>query len=75
VGFNEMLARIRAGEANGIICESVDRLTRNVIEREMIRDLIKDGSLKEIRTLEGILDESSIKLPIALGLSNEEAKF
>jgi site-specific DNA recombinase len=48
--FNEMLARIEKGEADGIICWKLDRLARNPIDAARIQWLLQEGVIKHIRT-------------------------
>jgi site-specific DNA recombinase len=47
--FNEMLARIEAGEADGIIAWHPDRLARNAYDGGRIIDLIDEGKLHDLR--------------------------
>ena len=48
--FNEMLNRIEAGEANGLLCWDVDRLYRNPIDEGRVRWLLQKGGIASIRT-------------------------
>ncbi len=48
--FNEMLARIEAGDANGILAWDVDRLYRNPVDEGRVRWLLQQGVIKSIRT-------------------------
>ena len=48
--FNEMLDRIEAGEADGILCWDIDRLYRNPIDEGRVRWLLQNGVIKSIRT-------------------------
>jgi site-specific DNA recombinase len=50
--FNQMIARIKKGEARGIICWKLDRLARNMIDGGQIMDLLQRGVIEEIRTYE-----------------------
>src|ERR1051326_6104049 len=47
--FNEMLDRIEAGDADGIIAWHPDRLARNAFDGGRIIDLIDQGLLKDLR--------------------------
>ncbi len=51
-GFIELLNRIRAGEAEGILCYGLHQLTCNVLEMAVLVDMLKGGPLKAIRTLD-----------------------
>jgi len=48
--FNDMLARIEKGEADGIICWKLDRLARNPIDAARVQWLLQEGVIKHIRT-------------------------
>lgn len=48
--FNQMLSMIENGEATGILCWHVNRLTRNPAESGMIQQLFHDGKLLYIQT-------------------------
>ena len=48
--FNEMLDRIEAGEANGILVWDIDRLYRNPIDEGRARWLLQNSVIKSIRT-------------------------
>jgi site-specific DNA recombinase len=48
--LNQMLDRIEAGEANGILCWDIDRLYRNPIDEGRVRWLLQNGIIKSIRT-------------------------
>lgn len=52
--FTSMLARIRDGEAEGIIVAHLDRLTRNERELADLIELFQSKALKEVRTKEKI---------------------
>jgi site-specific DNA recombinase len=47
--FNEMVKRIKNGEANGILCWHPNRLSRNAIDAAVLVDLMDQGKLLEIR--------------------------
>ena len=48
--FNEMLRRIEAEEAKGIICWKIDRLARNPVDGGTIGWLLQRGVIKHIKT-------------------------
>ena len=48
--FNEMVERIKAGEANGIIAWKLDRLTRNPVDTWTIQYMLQDWVLNKIIT-------------------------
>jgi DNA invertase Pin-like site-specific DNA recombinase len=47
--FNEMLRRIRRGEAEGIVAYSPNRLARNATDAGAIMQLLDDGKLKSLK--------------------------
>lgn len=48
--FDEMLTKIRNGEANAILVQHLDRLSRNRLDTGELIKLFQEGKLKEIRT-------------------------
>src|SRR5207253_5627397 len=48
--FNNMLDRIEAGEANGILVWDIDRLYRNPIDEGRVRWVLLRGIIQSIRT-------------------------
>ena len=48
--FDEMLARIEQGEANGLLCWDIDRLYRNPIDEGRVRWFLQKGVIASIRT-------------------------
>ncbi|MES2994659.1 MAG: recombinase family protein [Patescibacteria group bacterium] len=51
--FNDMVTRLRAGEAQGILSWKMDRLARNPIDAGSIQWLLQTGTLTHIKTIEG----------------------
>lgn len=47
--FNQMIARIEAGEAEGIIAWHPDRLARNAVDAGLLIDLIDRGKLRDLK--------------------------
>jgi len=50
--FAEMMRRIEAGEANGILCWNANRLFRNPVDGGKIRWLLQEGIIQSIRTVD-----------------------
>ncbi len=48
--FAEMLDRITAGEADGILCWKINRLTRNPIDSGQLSWMLQQGIIKSIQT-------------------------
>src|SRR5690349_16839472 len=47
--FSEMIRQIKNGEANGILCWRLHRLSRNPEESGVLQQLLQDGVIKCIR--------------------------
>ncbi len=50
--FTEMLERIEAGEADGILCWHINRLSRNPIDSGRLGWMLQKGVIKVIQTME-----------------------
>lgn len=50
--FDEMIQKIENGEADGILCWHLNRLTRNPIDSGKLSWLLQQGVLKSIQTIE-----------------------
>ena len=48
--FNEMLARIERGEAQGIVCWKLDRLARNPVDGGQVSWMLQRGIIQHIQT-------------------------
>src|SRR3989338_2140936 len=48
--FEEMLKRIERGEAQGIVCWKIDRLSRNPVDSGRISWLLQQGTVQKIIT-------------------------
>ncbi len=48
--FEEMLARIKNGEANGIICWNLNRLSRNPVDSGKLQWMLQEGLIQSILT-------------------------
>src|SRR3990167_7144809 len=48
--FNEMMARIQKGEAQGIVCWKLDRLSRNPVDGGQIQWLLQNSVITHIQT-------------------------
>ena len=71
--FNEMIRRLYAGEANGVLCWKLDRLARNFIDGGAIIDLLQSGKMQSIRTHEKFYLPSDNVLMMAMefGMANQ----
>jgi len=50
--FESMVQKIENGEANGILCWKIDRLTRNPVDEGTIKYMLQRKIIKSIRTYE-----------------------
>ncbi|MFH1854946.1 MAG: recombinase family protein [bacterium] len=50
--FNEMIRRIENGEADGILCWHINRLSRNPVDSGKLSWLLQQGIIKSIRTID-----------------------
>lgn len=48
--FNEMLERIQKGDANGLVCWDIDRLSRNPIDSGQLQWMLQKSIIKVIKT-------------------------
>jgi len=71
--FDEMIARVRRGEAEGILCWKLDRLARNPVDSGQVSWLLQEGVLQEIKTPErSYLSEDSVLLmSVEFGMANQ----
>ena len=71
--FDEMIADIRGGKANGIICYQIDRLSRNPAENGLIQQLLQDEVIQHIQTIDKSYrpEDNSLLFSIEAGMSNE----
>lgn len=71
--FDEMLRRIEKGEANGILCWQINRLSRNPIDSGKISWLLQRGVLKSIQTIDRqYLPEDNVLLfSVESGVANQ----
>gem|GEM_PF-227548 len=71
--FNEMLARIERGEAQGIICWKLDRLARNPIDGGQISWFLQKGNIQHIRTndRDHRPTDNVLMMAVELGMANQ----
>ena len=50
--FDEMIARLENGEADGILCWQINRLSRNPIDSGKVQWLLQRGVIKSIQTID-----------------------
>ena len=71
--FAEMITRIHSGEANGILCWKLNRLSRNPIDGGQISWLLQTGVIQHIRTYERDYypSDNVIIMAVELGMANQ----
>lgn len=71
--FDEMLERIESGEAEGILCWQVHRLSRNPVDSGKLSWLLQNGVIQSIRTLdrEYLPDDNVIVFNVDAGSANQ----
>ncbi|MCL7753071.1 recombinase family protein [Polaribacter sp. Z022] len=72
-GFNEMIARIRNNEAQGVLTWKLNRLARNPIDGGIVIDLLQKNTIKHIQTYgkEYLPTDNVIMMYIEFGMSNQ----
>ncbi len=71
--FNSMIKRICDGEAAGIICWKLDRLTRNPIDSGTLQWLLQNSTIQRIQTYERGHDPSDnvLMMYFEMGMANQ----
>ena len=71
--FNEMLERIKNGEANGILCWKLNRLARNPIDGGNISWMLQEGLIQYIQTYgRGYSpNDNVIMMSVEFGMANQ----
>lgn len=71
--FNDMIRRIKAGEANGIACWELSRLARNPDEAGLIIGMLQRGEIKHIKTYgkDYYSDDNSVISFVEFGIANQ----
>jgi site-specific DNA recombinase len=71
--FNQMLQRIKSGEAEGIICWKLDRLARNPIDGGQISWMLQKNIIKQIQTFGRVYypTDNVLMMQVELGMANQ----
>ena len=71
--FNEMIARIERGDAQGILCWKIDRLARNPVDGGKIQWLLQNNVIKQIRSFERSYypSDNVLLISVELGMANQ----
>ncbi len=71
--FTDMLARIEKGEAQGILCWQINRLSRNPIDSGTLSWMLQQGALKSIQTIDRqyLPDDNVLLFNVESGMANQ----
>lgn len=71
--FDEMILRIENGEADGILCWQINRLSRNPIDSGKLSWLLQQGVLKSIQTIDRqyLPDDNVLMFSVEAGSANQ----
>jgi site-specific DNA recombinase len=71
--FEDMLRRIEKGEADGILCWSINRLSRNPIDSGRISWMLQQGIIKCIQTIDRkyLPDDNVLLFNVESGMANQ----
>jgi len=71
--FDEMIRRIENGEADGILCWHLNRLSRNPIDSGKLSWLLQQKILKSIQTIERqyLPDDNVLLFNVESGMANQ----
>lgn len=71
--FNEMMSRISAGEAQGIICWKIDRLARNPVDAAQIQWLLQRGTIAHIQAYDRSYypSDNVLLMSVEFGMANQ----
>lgn len=71
--FKALLKEIEDGKIDGVICWKLDHLSRNPADSGRIQQLLQDGKLQHIQTMEKIYfpEDNAIVFSVEAGMSNQ----
>lgn len=71
--FDEVIQRIENGEAEGILCWQINRLSRNPIDSGKLQWLLQQGILKSIQTIDRqyLPDDNVLLFSVETGVANQ----
>lgn len=71
--FDEMISRIEKGEADGILCWQINRLSRNPIDSGRLSWLLQQGIIKSIQSIDRqyLPDDNVILFNVESGTANQ----
>ncbi len=71
--FTQLIERLENGEANGILCWQINRLSRNPVDSGQIGWLLQQGIIESIQTTEReyLPDENVLLFSVESGMANQ----
>ena len=71
--FDEMIERIENGEAGGILCWQINRLSRNPVDSGKIQWLLQRGVIKSIQTIDREYkpEDNTLLFSVESGMANQ----
>ncbi len=71
--FTDMLERIEKGEAQGILCWQINRLSRNPVDSGTLGWMLQQGALKSIQTMDRqyLPDDNVLLFSVESGMANQ----
>lgn len=71
--FNEMMARIQSGEAQGIVCWKIDRLARNPVDGGQVQWLLQNNTIQHIQTHDRAYypADNVLMMSVEFGMANQ----
>ena len=71
--FEEMLGRIEQGEADGVLCWQINRLSRNPVDSGKINWMLQQGVIKIIRTMDRqyLPEDNVLMFSVESGMANQ----
>ena len=71
--FEEMMRRVERGEAQGILCWKIDRLSRNPVDSGRVSWMLQQGTIAKITTHERIYlpHDNVLLMSVEFGMANQ----
>ena len=71
--FNDMMARIQNGEAQGIVCWKIDRLARNPVDGGQVQWLLQNSTIAHIQTHDRAYypADNVLMMSVEFGMANQ----
>ena len=71
--FEEMMRRVERGEAQGILCWKIDRLSRNPVDSGRVSWLLQKGTIAKIATHERVYlpQDNVLLMSVEFGMANQ----